>query len=608
MCGIVGYIGKKNATPILIDGLKRLEYRGYDSVGISVLTKEGLKYKKTRGRILDLTKKLALNNFSGHVGISHTRWSTHGEPIEENAHPHFDCKKQFAIVHNGIIENYMTLKKKLLSEKHRFYSETDTEVIAHLIEKYYKGNLCQAVQQALMKVEGTYGLAVISTFEPDKIIAARHGSPLIIGLGEGENFIASDVQALIPYTKKVIYPDDGELVEISTSSFSTVTIDDRKVKKKIEDIDSSQNLAYKNGFTHFMLKEIFEQPKVVKNACAGRIVPQEGLAHLGGLDMKLEELRQIKRILFLGCGTAYYAGLVGKYMIEEVAAIPCDVEFASEFRYKRVILDPTTLVFAISQSGETADTICAMREIQRKGIKVLGISNIVGSTIARETDGGVYIHAGPEISVASSKAFMGQITVLAILALEFGRLKSLSFMEGREIALGLRKIPDQINEILKKNEKIKKLAKKYLNFKNFLFLGRKFNLPIAQEGALKLKELSYVHAEGCSSGEMKHGPLALIDKNFPTVVIAPKDSVYEKTMSNIEEIKARKGKILVITTEDNEEIEKFVDDVIFIPRTLEMLEPLLTIVPLQLFAYHIANLKGRDIDKPRNLAKSVTVE
>ncbi len=605
MCGIVGYIGGKKASSILVDGLKRLEYRGYDSWGIAAMGNKKLSYAKKVGRI---SQSGDLAKIGGNIGIGHTRWATHGGVSNKNAHPHFDCSKKFVVVHNGIIENFAGLKKQLISEGHKFESDTDTEVLAHLVEKYYDGDLKEAVRRALLEVDGTYGIAVMSTMEPDKIVAAKHGSPLIIGIGDDENFVASDATALMPYTKKVIYPEDNELVEITKDGFCTVTIDDKKVDRKVQEIDWEQGLAEKNDYPHFMLKEIFEQPQVVRNALAGRVIPTEGLAHLGGLNMSPEELLKVKRIVFVACGTAYYAGMVGKYMIEECASIPCEVEFASELRYKRILFDKDSLVLVVSQSGETADTIAAMKEIQRKGIKVLGISNVVGSTIARETDGGVFIHAGPEIGVASTKAFVGQITALAILALEFGRLKNLSFMEGKRIAEELKKIPEKIQKILDQSDKIEEIAGKYLNHDNFLYLGRRFNFPIALEGALKLKEISYVHAEAYSAGEMKHGPIALIDENFPSIFIVPKDSVYDKTISNMEEIRARKGKILMVTTEGNLDVEKYVDDVVYIPETLEMLEPLLTVIPMQLLAYYIAAMKGRDIDKPRNLAKSVTVE
>lgn len=608
MCGIIGYIGKKKAIPILLEGLKRLEYRGYDSAGIACLADKRIFVCKAVGKISSLEKKMQMFSISGNLGLGHTRWATHGGVSEKNAHPHFDCQKKIAIVHNGIIENFAELKEKLKALGHKFISETDTEVIAHLIEEYYKGDLKEAVRLALRDVVGTYGLAVISLDEPEKLIAARLGSPLILGVGKDEYFIASDVAALIPYTRRVVYINDGSIVTLTKENFETVTLNNKFIQKQIEKIRWDVQSIKKKKFPNFMLKEIFEEPDVVQRAFAGRIIVKEGIAHLGGLNMSISELKKIKRILFIACGTAFYAGLVGKYMIEECSGIPCDVEYASEIRYKNLIINPNTLIFVISQSGETADTIAAMREIQRKGFRVFGVSNVVGSTIARETSGGVFIHAGPEIGVASTKAFLAQITVLSILALEFGRIKTLSQNQGTKIAKAIIKIPKQIKEILKEDKEIKNIAQKYLHYKNFLFLGRKLNYPIALEGALKLKEISYIHAEGYPAGEMKHGPIALIDHNFPTFAIAPYNSVYKKTINNLLEIKARKGKIIAIATKGDKKIKKIANDVIFIPKTHEIIEPLLTVIPCQLFAYHVATLKGLDVDRPRNLAKSVTVE
>lgn len=608
MCGIVGYIGKKNAVPILLDGLKRLEYRGYDSAGLACIDGGKIEYCKAVGKVKKLEKKVKQSRFLCTLGIAHTRWATHGKVSEINTHPHFDCHKKIALVHNGIIENYDRLKRQLASEGHKFTSETDTEVIAHLIEKYYSGNLKRAVQKALSHLIGTYGLAIISKDEPDKIIAVRHGSPLVLGVKRNEYFVASDVPAILPFTKKVVYINEGEILEIKRSGFRAFDIQDRKVKKVIKKVSWQREKIEKGNFPHFMLKEIFEQPQVVRRAMAGRVILKKGEAHLGGLNMTSKELKNVKRILFIGCGTANFAGLVGKYMIEELAGIPCDVELASEFRYKKMILPKDTLVFCISQSGETADTIAAMRAVQAQGIPVLGISNIVDSTIARETQGGTFIHAGPEIGVASTKAFLGQVTVLAILALEFAKLRGLSKKIRQKIIKSLLIIPCQIEEILRQAPKIKKLAGKYLKYKNFLYLGRKFNYPIAQEGALKLKEVSYIHAEGYAAGELKHGPIALVDKRFPVFAIVLQDSVYEKTVSNLEEVKARHGKILAVATFGDKKIKNLACDVIYIPKTQEVLEPLLTVIPCQLFAYYFAAKKGLDVDKPRNLAKSVTVE
>lgn len=608
MCGIVGYLGKKNAVPILLEGLTRLEYRGYDSSGFACLAKNEMKSHKAVGRIINLEKRIKKQPIFCTLGIAHTRWATHGGISEKNAHPHFDCSHEIAIVHNGIIENYAELKKDLISEGHKFVSQTDTEVIAHLIEKFYQGNLKKATQLALSKLVGTYGLAIISRKEPNKLVVARHGSPLVLGVRKREYFVASDVPAILPFTKKVVYLNEGEIVEITGSGFRTFDLRDKKIKKQIKKISWKEEESEKRGFPHFMLKEIFEEPEVVKRAMAGRVILEKGEAHLGGLNLTRDELKKVRRILFLACGTAYYAGLVGKQMIEELSSLPCDVELASEFRYKKIITSKNTLVFVISQSGETADTIAAMRALQAKKIPVLGISNVVGSTIARETQGGTFIHAGPEIGVASTKAFLAQITVLLILALEFTKLHGLPFKQRQKIIKELFLIPCKIEEILRTAPKIKRLASKYLKYKNFLFIGRKFNYPIALEGALKLKEVSYAHAEAYAAGEMKHGPIALVDKNFPIFAISPQDSVYEKTMSNLEELKARSGKILAIATIGDGKIKKIASDVISIPKTHEVLEPMLSAIPCQLFAYYFAAKKGLDVDKPRNLAKSVTVE
>ncbi|MBU1167264.1 glutamine--fructose-6-phosphate transaminase (isomerizing) [Patescibacteria group bacterium] len=611
MCGIIAYVGQKEATPILIDGLKRLEYRGYDSAGIAVMDKKKLVCQKKKGRIQALEDKISVDYPEGKSGIAHTRWATHGEPSDLNAHPHFDCQKKLMIVHNGIIENYQELKEKLLKKGHKFKTETDTEVLAHLIEDCQNGklSLLESVRCALKQVEGTYGVAIMNESNPGEIVAAKNGSPLVIGVGDKEHFIASDVSALLPYTRRVVYPRDGEIIKITQDDFIVRSISDRTEKqRKLEKVEWDSEMVKKKGFDHFMLKEIFEQPQVIKNAIAGRVIPEEGLAHLGGLNYSDKELQKTKRVLFLACGTAYYAAMVGKYLIEELAGISVDVEFASEYRYKRMIIEKDTLVFVISQSGETADTLAVMQEIKRKGHKVLGVSNVVGSTIARETDGGVFIHAGPEIGVASTKAFMAQITVLVLLAVKLGRHKDMTLKQGQEIIKALLEIPNKIEAILEQSAKIKAVVKKYKDVKGFLYLGRKFGYPIALEGALKLKEISYVHAEAYACGEMKHGPLALIEPDFPSLFLAPKDSVYEKTISNIQEVKARKGKIIAVGNNGDKSLAKMVNDLIEIPKTIEPLEPLLTVVPLQLFAYHMAVLRQCDVDKPRNLAKSVTVE
>jgi len=609
MCGIVGYIGNKEAVDLLINSLKRLEYRGYDSAGIAVINKNKIDYQKNIGRILQLEEKLKNKHLKGTIGIAHTRWATHGEPSEKNAHPHFDCPKSIAVVHNGIIENYKELKIKLEGSGHKFVSDTDTEVIAHLVEDYYQDNLLEAVRQALKKVEGTYGLCVITKKEPRKLIAARNGSPLIIGIGEEEYFVASDASAVIPYTKKVIYLEDKELIEITPQKIKTITITKTLVDKKIDEIDWSAKAVEKGGFEHFMLKEINEQPETIKNTLRGRLNLVEGTAHLGGPRISEEFVRNIEKIIITACGTAWHAGLVGEYMIEEYAKIPVEVEYASELRYRNPLINKHTLVIVISQSGETADTLAALREANKKGAKTIGIVNVVGSTIARETNaGGIYIHAGPEIGVASTKAFTSQITALVLLTLYLGRIKKISILEGQKIVKELDRIPQKVAKILGLSKQIKNIAKRYYQYNNFLYLGRGINFPIALEGALKLKEISYIHAEGYPSAEMKHGPIALIDENFPTVFIAPRDNLYEKSISNMEEIKARKGKIITIATKGDRQIIDKSDEIIYIPKTIDILYPLLTVIPLQLFAYYCAVLRGCDVDKPRNLAKSVTVE
>jgi len=608
MCGIVGYIGNKIAAPILLEGLKRLEYRGYDSAGVAILENAKLFGVKKPGRIAVLEEAVNFANPRGNLGIAHTRWATHGAPTEKNAHPHFDCSGRIAVVHNGIIENYSEIRRALETSGHVFKSETDTEVLPHLIEKYYKENLAEAVRLALRHVRGTYGIAVIACDQPNLIVAARRGSPLILGVGNEEYFLASDATAVLPYTNQVIYLSDGELVRISREGFSTLTLDNEIVDKKVETLDLDAVDIQKGVFPHYMLKEIYEEPQVVKNCLAGRLILGEGTAHIGGLNLSDEEIRDAERVIFLACGTAYYAGCVAKYLFEEMAGLPCEVHLASEFRYNKILTPPKTIVFVVSQSGETADTLAALREVRRKGLKALGVINVVGSTIARETDGGMFIYAGPEIGVASTKAFMGQITALSLIALKFGRLRDLSVSDGKRISQGLFKIPAKIEEVLGGAEKIRQIAEKYKDYKNFLYLGRKASFPIALEGALKLKEISYIHAEGYAAGEMKHGPIALIDENFPSVFIAPRDDVYEKTISNMEEIRARKGKVLAIATFGDEEIIHHADDVIFVPQTEPCLSPFLSVVPLQLFAYFVAAAKGCDIDKPRNLAKSVTVE
>ncbi len=603
MCGIIGYIGRRQAFPILLSGLKKILYRGYDSFGWAILDSKGeINYFKTPGKFNEFEGKIVKMNFEGNIGIAHTRWATHGNVCEKNAHPHFDCTKNIFLVHNGIIENYRELKEKLEKEGHVFNSECDTEVLCHLIEKYFQGNLEEAVRKALKEIRGTYGIAVISKKDPEKIVVARLSSPILLGIGNDEFLVASDLAAIISHTKNVINLDDYEIAVLKKDNF--LILKEKpivKIEWKLEEIE-------KGGYPHFMLKEIMEEPEAIRNAIRGRLIIEEGLVKLGGLDNIQEKLRKINRLFLVACGTSYYAALCGKYMLEEYAKIPTEVDIASEFNYRKPVLDKNVAVIFISQSGETADTLIALREVKKRGILTLGITNVVGSSQARETDAGIYIRSGPEIAVASTKAFLGQLATLIMLTLYFGKQKGMSLSIRKEIISELSRIPDLAKEVLKLAPYIKNIAEKYKNFKNFLFIGRKYNFPIALEGALKLKEISYLHAEGMAGGELKHGPLALIDENFPTIAICPLDSVYDKMISNIKEIKARGGKVLAIATQGDEEIKKIVDDVIYIPKTLEILTSLLSIIPLHLFAYYMAVLLGYDVDKPRNLAKSVTVE
>jgi len=610
MCGIVGYVGHRSCLPILVEGIKRLEYRGYDSAGVAVQNATGLKVVKAAGKIRELESRLAKEPLSGNSGIAHTRWATHGAPTDANAHPHTGNNGRVALVHNGIIENYAVLKSALVSEGHVFRTETDTEVLAHLVEKHLKRGLKleQAVGAALDMVEGTYGIAVMCADEPGTVVGARKGSPLVVGIADGEYFLASDVAPIVGHTRQVVYLDDGEMAVLTPDGFHTATIGQVPVDKTVQEVEWDLGKIEKGGFPHFMLKEIFEQPESVRDSMRGRVVAEEGLARLGGLNMTSEELLGIKRIIILGCGTSWHAGLIGEYMLEEHARIPVEVEYASEFRYRNPIVDEGTTVLVISQSGETADTLAAMREARRKGAKALGIVNVVGSTIARESDGGVYIHAGPEIGVASTKAFTSQVTVLALLTLALGRQRAISGEQGIELARELEAIPGKIREILERSDAVKAIAEKHYQHDNFIYLGRGTNFPVALEGALKLKEISYIHAEGYPAAEMKHGPIALIDENMPVVFICPRDSAYEKVMSNMSEVRARSGRIIAIATEGDHEIHSRADHVIEIPNTLPMLQPLLSVVPLQLLAYHVAVLRGCDVDQPRNLAKSVTVE
>ena len=609
MCGIVAYIGQKDALPMLVGGLKKLEYRGYDSSGVALIDNGKINVVRASGKIKALEDKLKLTTISGHTGIAHTRWATHGAPTEENAHPHCSFDGKISIVHNGIIENYASLKAKLMAEGIKFTSETDTEVVAHLIARFYTGDLKTAVLKTIAQIEGTFGLAIISSEEPDTLIGARRGSPLILGIGnDNDFFLASDVSAIINHTQKVVYLDDNDIVQIKGGSYSIVNMNRSEVQREVQDVEFNADAVAKGGFPHFMLKEIFEQPEVLRNTMRGRLLVAEGNAKLAGLDTNIKELRNINRIIITACGTSYYAGMVGEYMIEELAGVPVEVEYASEFRYRNPIIKPGTLVLAISQSGETADTLAALKEAQQKGATALAICNGVGSTIARTSDGGVYLHAGPEIGVASTKAFTSQVTGLAMSALLLGRQRRLSIEAGTSIAKSMLELPGLVESTLELSDTIAKIAMQYSTAGNFLYLGRHFNYPVAMEGALKLKEISYIHAEGYPAAEMKHGPIALIDANMPVVVVAPKDVLFDKVISNVREIKARGGQVIAITTEDCHPLDEIADHIIKVPQTLPMLMPIITSIPLQLLAYHIAVLRGNDVDQPRNLAKSVTVE
>ncbi|MFQ5745879.1 MAG: glutamine--fructose-6-phosphate transaminase (isomerizing) [Gemmatimonadota bacterium] len=618
MCGIVGYVGSREVQPLLLDGLRRLEYRGYDSAGMAVQNAAGLEIRKCAGKIGALEKILAAEPLHGTVGISHTRWATHGAPTTGNAHPLTDCGGATSLVHNGIIENAEVLRVKLLELGHEFRTETDTEIVAHLIEEAFEGTLEHAVAAALMQIEGTYGLAVLSSRDPGKIVVARKGSPLLLGIsdnGRPEMFVASDVAAILDQTRKVVYLDDGELAVLRADGYETLDLKEwnrvggpRQIHKEVSHVSWDLEKIERGGYEHFMLKEIFEQPQTVRDAMRGRLLEEEGTAKLGGLLALAEDLDHVERIVITACGTSWHSALVGEYMLEEYARLPVEVEYASEFRYRNPIIPDNTLVLAISQSGETADTLAALREARKRGARVLGIVNVVGSTIARETDGGVFTHSGPEIGVASTKAFTGQLTVLALFALRLARQRGLSILQGREIVAALSELPDLIERVLERYDQVAEVAEAYSRHSNFLYLGRGYNFPVALEGALKLKEISYIHAEGYPAAEMKHGPIALIDDRMPVVFIAPSDSVYQKVVSNIEEVKARGGRVIAIVSEGNHDLATKADHVIEVPRTIEMLQPIVTVVPLQMLAYRIALLRGCDVDQPRNLAKSVTVE
>ncbi|MBI9072686.1 MAG: glutamine--fructose-6-phosphate transaminase (isomerizing) [Melioribacteraceae bacterium] len=610
MCGIVGYIGEKKCAPIILEGLKRLEYRGYDSAGISFLNGNSSGVVKSVGKVSMLEEKLENQSLDYSIGIGHTRWATHGVPNEVNAHPHFNTDKSIYVIHNGIIENYQPIRKRLKAEGVEFVSDTDSEVLPHLIDGFIKKgmSLFEAVRYSLNEVQGTYGVAVISINEPDKIIVAKKGSPLVLGLGVGETFIASDVNALIAHTSRIVYFEDNEIAEVYKDRFYAKTITDEKIEKEIIEVKMALDEIDKGGYDHFMIKEIMEQPESIFNSMRGRLLLGEGTARLGGLDGFVERLCDSKRIILSACGTSWHACLVGEYMLEQFAEIPTEVEYASELRYRNPIINPDDTFIFISQSGETADSLAAMEEAKRRGALVLGICNVVGSSIARKSDAGVYTHAGPEIGVASTKAFTSQLVVLALITLLIARRRKVSLVDGMNIIQEMKKIPQKVEKILKLNDQIEKIAENFVDAKNFLYLGRGYNFPVALEGALKLKEISYIHAEGYPAAEMKHGPIALIDENMPAIFIAPKDSVYDKVISNIEEVKARNGKVIAIASEQDDKIDDLVDYVIKVPDTIRMLMPILTSIPLQLLAYHIAVKKGLNVDQPRNLAKSVTVE
>jgi glucosamine--fructose-6-phosphate aminotransferase (isomerizing) len=608
MCGIVGYVGPKQASPILIDGLRRMEYRGYDSAGVAVLNGGDIKIRKAAGKLSALVDKLRTETPSGTVGIGHTRWATHGAPTTPNAHPHLDQKGRIAVIHNGIIENSAAIRKALEKRGHVFKSETDTEVLAHLIGAYYEGNLEQAVAGALWDIDGAYGIAVISADEPDTLVAARNGSPLLVGVGDGEYFVASDASAILEHTRSVVYLDDGEMAVLTRDGYRVRNLTDTQVDKPVNQIEWDLATIERGGFSHFMLKEIFEQPESLTNTVRGHLLEEEGSARLRGLNMTDEEINRVNRVIITACGTSWHAGLIGEYIFEEMARIPCEVEYASEFRYRNPIVDENTLVIAVSQSGETADTLAAIREARRRGARTIGLVNVVGSTIAREVQGGLYLRAGPEIGVASTKAFNSQVAALAMVALKMARLRALSVLQGRQFIQALQALPAQIRTVLDRAPEVEKLADRFATAHNALYLGRGVNFPVALEGALKLKEISYIHAEGYPAAEMKHGPIALIDENMPVVFIAPRDGVHGKIVSNIEEVKARGGKVIAIVTEGDEEISRLADAVFTIPATHDLLTPMLASVPLQLFAYYVAVRRGCNVDQPRNLAKSVTVE
>lgn len=610
MCGIVGYIGDKDAREVLVEGLKRLEYRGYDSAGVALLANNRIDVLKTPGNVTKL-EEMVSGVQQAKIGIGHTRWATHGEPTTVNAHPHMDCTGNIAIIHNGIIENHSALKTKLTSLGHTFRSQTDTEALVHLIEEFYSrtNNLEMAVRFALKDVDGTFGLVVMAASEPDILVAARRGSPLVIGLGESENLIASDASALIRHTRNVIYLHDNEIAVITRNDVALKNLDDETIEREAEHLTFDLEQIEKGGFDHFMLKEINEQPETIRNAFRGRLIEETGISNMGGLHEVDDKITNAKRFVILACGTSWHAALVGKYILEQYAKIPVEVDYASEFRYRNPVLMEGDVVWAISQSGETLDTLAALREARKSGVPVYGIVNVVGSTIARETDAGVYIHAGPEIGVASTKAFTSQLAVLNLINLLVARKrKTISEEQGREIVAEMRKLPGKIQQILDNTGVIESIAEEFKDSRNFLYLGRGVNFPVALEGALKLKEISYIHAEGYPAAEMKHGPIALIDDNMPAVFIALGDSTYDKILSNIQEVRARKGNVIVIANEPDSRLKELARHIIQIPKTIDILSPILSVIPLQLLSYYIAVKRGCNVDQPRNLAKSVTVE
>jgi glucosamine--fructose-6-phosphate aminotransferase (isomerizing) len=615
MCGIVAYIGASEALPVLLDGLRRLEYRGYDSAGLALLNPGGIEVRKAVGRIANLASEIEQSPVRGSAGISHTRWATHGAVTRENAHPHSDQSGKLHLVHNGVIENYQSLREQLQERGHVFHSQTDTEVLAHLVGEAFDrstardgAGLVEAVRQALKQVIGTYGISVIHSEVPGLIVGARRGSPLVLGIGKHEHFLASDVSAIVAHTREVVYLNDYEIVAIQADGFEISTISGTGADFQVSKVEFTAESVDKGKYPHYMLKEIHEQPNSVRDAMRGRLSIEEATAKLGGLNMTNAELRAVDRVILSGCGTALHAALVGEYLIESLAHIPVECEFASEFRYRNIPLDRDTLVFVISQSGETADTLAALRESQRKGHRTLGICNNVASTIARESDGGVYMHAGPEIGVAATKSFTSQLTIFALLGLLLGRIRHLSHSDGRDIIAEMEKLPDLVARTLELETQVAAIAKKYARANNFLFMGRQAHYPVALEGALKLKEISYISASGYPSAELKHGVIALVTEETPSVFIAPQDAVFEKNLSNIEEVKARKGPVIAIGTEGDTSLRKVCDEVILIPDAPVYLSPILSVIPLQMLAYHIANELGCDVDKPRNLAKSVTVE